>query len=236
MAGVAEDDLVLELGAGTGEIGAHLAHCPLRYVGLDDAPAMLAIFAGKVAPGTPQLLVADCNAAWPLPDGIARVIFASRVIHLLHPEHVVREASRVCQAGGSLMLGRVSRDPESPKERLRLQRQHLLRAAGLQPRQGESGARQVIERLVQAGWVGQRRLPVAEWTSDVSASEILAGWETLSRMGSIDVESGTREEILHALREWAKREIGALDRPWPNHEQYVLDIVQRPESAVRQNA
>ena len=38
------DDLVLELGAGTGEIGVHLARLPVRYVGLDSSPAMLDLF------------------------------------------------------------------------------------------------------------------------------------------------------------------------------------------------
>ena len=44
------DDLVVELGAGTGEIGAHLARLPLRYVGLDSSPAMLDVFRAKAAP------------------------------------------------------------------------------------------------------------------------------------------------------------------------------------------
>ncbi len=42
-------DLVLELGAGTGEIGVHLARLPVRYVGLDSSPAMLDVFRAKAA-------------------------------------------------------------------------------------------------------------------------------------------------------------------------------------------
>ena len=43
------DDLVVELGSGTGEIGAHLARLPVRYVGLDSSPAMLDVFRSKAA-------------------------------------------------------------------------------------------------------------------------------------------------------------------------------------------
>lgn len=233
LAGVDADDLVLELGAGTGEIGAHLAALAQGYVGLDNSPAMLEVFRAKTSPGTPRLLVADGDVAWPLPASSARVIFASRVIHLLDPEHVAREATRVCRPGGHVMLGRVNRDPDSLKERLRQRRQHLLREAGIQPRQGEAGSRLVIARLVQAGWRDQGRQTVATWTDDISAGQILAEWELLSRMGSVEVDDITRARILGDLRGWAARECGDLDRPWPYREQFVMDIMQLPE---RRNA
>jgi SAM-dependent methyltransferase len=229
LAGVDTADLVLELGAGTGEIGVHLAAFAPRYLGLDTSPAMLEVFRSRSAPATPRLLVADGDAEWPVLDASAQVIFASRVIHLLRPDHVAREAARVCRPGGYVMLGRVSRDPDSLKERLRRRRQHLLREVGIQPRSGEAGSRQVIARLAQTGWADQGRQRVAAWSGAISAGEIIAEWEALSRMGSVEVDRGTRTHILRAIREWAAREFGDLDRPWHFHEQYVLDIVQRPE-------
>ena len=233
LAGVGANDLVLELGAGTGEIGAHLAALTTGYVGLDNSPAMLEIFRAKASPAMPRLLVADVDVIWPLPASSAHVIFASRVIHLLRSEHVVSEVTRVCQPGGYVMLGRINRDPDSLKERLRRHRQQVLRDLGIQPRQGEAGSRQVIERLTEAGWFDLGRQAVATWTGDISAGEILAEWATLSRMGSVEVERVTRELILDDIRGWTAREFGDLDRPWPYHEQYVLDIVQLPE---RRNA
>lgn len=232
-AGVGADDLVLELGAGTGEIGADLAALAPGYVGLDNSPAMLEIFRAKVSPRTPHLLVADAEETWPCPESSACVIFASRVIHLLHPEHVTREATRVCRPGGYVMLGRVNRDADSLKERLRRRRQHLLREVGIQPRQGESGSRRVVEHLGAAGWTELGRQPVAAWTGEISAGQLVANWETLSRMGSAEVAPDTREQILSDIRGWAVREFGDLDRPWPYREQYVLDIAQLPE---RRNA
>ena len=125
------DDLVLELGVGTGEIGVHLARLPVRYVGLDSSQAMLDVFRAKGILGSSSLIVADCNQPWPLPDGSAAVVFASRVIHLLDPEHITRETVRICRSAGYLILGRVLRDPDSLKSRLRRRRQAALEAVRL---------------------------------------------------------------------------------------------------------
>ena len=229
LAGVGAEHLVLELGAGTGEIGAHLAALAPRYLGLDISPAMLEVFRARALPHAPALLVADVDAPWPVPEASVRVIFASRMIHLVHPGHVAHEATRVCPPGGSIMLGRVSRAPDSLKERLRRRRQHLLRDHGIQPRAGEAGSRQVIARLVQSGWVDQGRQRVAAWSGDISTGEIIAAWEALSRMGSVDVDRALRERILSEIRAWAAHEFGDFDHPWPFHEEYILDIAQRPE-------
>jgi SAM-dependent methyltransferase len=233
LAGVGADDLVLEIGSGTGEVGVHLAALAPNYVGLDNSPAMVDVFRAKAAPRAPHLLVADCDTSWPVTDERARVVFASRVIHLLHPEHVAREATRVCQPGGYVMLGRVIREPDSLKERLRRRRQQALRDVGIRPRSGEAGSRQVLEHLAGAGWTDLGRQSVTTWTGDISAGDILAGWASLSRMGSVEVERVNRERILRDIREWAVRELGDLDQPWPYREHYVLDIAQRQE---RQNA
>ena len=234
--GVKAGDVVLELGAGTGEIGAFLAALAPGYVGLDNSPAMLEVFRAKTAPADLRLLAADADSTWPLPTSGVRVIFASRVIHLLNPEHVAREATRVCQPGGYVMLGRVSRDADSLKERLRRRRQHLLRETGIQSRQGEAGSRLVIEGLVETGWIDLGRDAVATWSGETSAAQVIAEWRSLSRMGSVEVPDDARAHILDELREWAAREFGDLDRPWAYDERYILETVQLSEHVVHRNA
>ena len=221
------DDLVVELGAGTGEIGLHLSRLPVRYVGLDSSKAMLDVFRAKVVMGS-SLIVADVNQPWPLPDGSAAAVFASRVIHLLAPEHVTREAVRICRPEGVLILGRVLRDRDSIKERLRRQRQTLLVEAGITPRQGEEGTRRVIERCLAAGAESLGRREVAEWTGENTPTQIISGWETLSRMGSVSVDSVTRADILDALRHWGRAEFGDLDRPEAFRERYAIDVIHLP--------
>ena len=86
---VAPEDLLLEIGAGTGQIGQWLGS-RARYIGLDLSAGMLLEFArrstGSAATGA--LIQADANMAWPVADGMTRAIFGSRVLHLLNPQRV----------------------------------------------------------------------------------------------------------------------------------------------------
>lgn len=228
LAGVGPGDLVVELGAGTGEIGVDLVRLPIRYVGLDASPAMLVVFSAKAVLGSSSLIVADCNLPWPLPAGSAVVVFASRVVHLLDPEHIARETARVVRPGGSLLLGRVLREPDGIKERLRRRRRELLVEAGIGPRQGEEGTRRVVERCLAVGGTFLGREVVAEWSGETTPARVIAGWATLSRMGSVAVDPVTRADILDELRRWGRAEFGDLDRPAAFRERYAIDVVRLP--------
>jgi ubiquinone/menaquinone biosynthesis C-methylase UbiE len=227
-AGLQTNDLVLELGVGTGEIGAHLVRLPVCYLGIDNSAEMHQLFRDKLGERPASLLLADASQVWPLDDSAASVIFASRVIHLLDAEHVARETLRVCRPSGWLMLGRVLREPDSIKERLRRQRQTLLVEAGITPRQGEEGTRRVVERCLAAGAESMGRREVAEWTGETTPAQIISGWETLSRMGSISVNPVTRTAILNELRLWGRAAFGDLDRAEAFRERYAIDGIHLP--------
>ena len=47
-------------------------------------------------------------------------------------------------------------------------------------------------------------------------------------MGSFPVDPVTRSEILADLRDWARAEIGDLDRPEAFRERYAIDVVRLP--------
>jgi ubiquinone/menaquinone biosynthesis C-methylase UbiE len=220
---------VVELGAGTGEIGLHLSRLPIRYVGLDASAPMLRQFHAKAIDGTPSLILADGDHAWPLREGVAAVVVASRVIHLLDPEHVTRETLRVGRRAGFLILGRVVRERASIKERLRRRRQELLVEAGVTPFPGEAGTRDVVARCVAAGAESLDRWVVAEWISETTPAEVIAGWESLSRMGSVPIDPDTRTGIVDKIRSWARVEIGDLERPKAFCERYIIDGVRLPQ-------
>jgi ubiquinone/menaquinone biosynthesis C-methylase UbiE len=228
-AGLQGDDLVLELGAGTGEIGTHLARLPVRYVGVDNSEPMLQLFRHKLGSWPASLLLADAGQRWPLDDYAAAVVFASRVIHLLDAAHVARETARVCRPGGWLMLGRVLRDDGGVKERLRRHRLELLRQAGVGSLRGREGAGRVIEQCLQAGGLSMGRRVVAEWSEATTPAEVIAGWASLTRMGSVAIDPAMHQEILAQLRVWARQEIGALDQPEASRERYAVDLVRFPE-------
>jgi len=222
------DDLVLELGAGTGEIGLHLARLPARYLGIDNSAEMLQQFRDKLGPDAASLLLADASQSWPLDDQAASVVFASRVIHLLDAEHVARETLRVGRPGGWLLLGSVLRDGDGVKERLRRRRLELLQQAGVGPLRGRERSRRVVAHCRAAGGASMGRRVVAEWSGVTTPAEVIAGWATLSRMGSVAVDPVRRQEILGELRDWARAELGDLDQPETYQERYAIDCIRLP--------
>ena len=231
-AGLQTEDLVLELGAGTGEIGIHFVQLPVRYLGIDSSTAMLQLFRHKLGEQSAALLLADASQRWPIDEHAASVVFASRVIHLLDPAHVARETLRVCRPGGWLMLGRVLRDSDGVKERLRRRRLELLRQAGFGPLRGREGARRVIEHLQVAGGESMSRRVVAEWSGVTTPAEVIADWTSLSRMGSVAVDSVRRQQILGELQDWARAELGDLEQPEAHRERYAIDCIRLPRKAV----
>jgi SAM-dependent methyltransferase len=227
-AGLQTEDLVLELGVGTGEIGMHIARLPGRYLGIDNSAEMLQLFRDKLGQDAASLLLADASQVWPLDDHAGSVVFASRVIHLLDAAHVASETLRVCRPGGWLMLGRVLRDGDGVKERLRQRRLELLRQAGVGPLRGREGAQRVVEHCLSAGADSMGRRVVAEWSGVTTPAEVIADWAPLSRMGSVAVDPVQRQEILAELREWARAELGDLDQPETYRERYAIDCVRLP--------
>ncbi len=220
--------VVLEIGAGTGQIGRHLADLPVRYLGLDDARAMLEVFASKLGPapgpaeGSVQLVQADAERRWPVRDGSVAVVLASRVAHLLEPGHLVQELHRVCRPEASFLVGRVRRDAESVKSRLRRQRERILRARGVAPEGGAEATRRLLEGMVAAGATELEGREVAAWTVRSSAEEVLIGWEAVTAMGGTELAAPTRAEVLDELREWALHHIGDLGQPFDSTEHYTL--------------
>ena len=96
LAQVGPGDVVLEVGAGTGQIGMALCQHPLHYVGFDVSVAMLDLFRRRCSGNTRpvSLIEADGNSPWPAGDGSVRAVFSSRTVHLLDAGHVVVEFFR----------------------------------------------------------------------------------------------------------------------------------------------
>jgi cyclopropane fatty-acyl-phospholipid synthase-like methyltransferase len=80
LADLRQGDTLLEIGPGTGMLSLPLIEKPIRYIGFDLSPAMLAVFREKVEKAQLRagLLVADANGRWPVEDGSVAVIFSAR--------------------------------------------------------------------------------------------------------------------------------------------------------------
>lgn len=222
----ARGEVVFEIGAGTGEVGRHLAGLAGRYVGVDLSAPMLEVFRSKLVGASGAVLVrADAERQWPVRDSSVTVVFASRVAHLLAPSHVVAEARRICRRGGRFVVGRVERS--GAKQILRRQREAMLADRGLpHERSGGHRTQALLETFADAGGRREARRAVATWTVTTTARQVLDAWGAMSAMGGETVPTATRGEILTDLRRWAASHLGGLDARQTSTETFVLESVR----------
>lgn len=107
LADPASDEVLLDLGTGTGAVLSEVlsrARPPARAWGVDRSPGMLA--RAPALPAGWELVVADLDRL-PLESGCVDVAIASYVLHLLGPAERARglaEARRVLVPGGRLVI------------------------------------------------------------------------------------------------------------------------------------
>ncbi|HLV58114.1 MAG TPA: class I SAM-dependent methyltransferase [Natronosporangium sp.] len=227
----APDGLLVEVGAGTGVIGRWLARLPGRYLGLDSSAAMLRVFRPRLAatPGA-ALLVADADTAWPVRDGAAAVIFGSRVLHLLRPDHAVAQVRRIAHRGGALLLcGRIVHSPDSPRTRARQRLRELLAEQGLRPRPTGGRPDRLLALAVDQG---AEPLPVrvaAAWPETVTTGQVIDWWRGKTSLGGVNPSREVADAVLAALAGWARDTQPA--GPVTTTTRYLLEGVRLPAVA-----
>jgi ubiquinone/menaquinone biosynthesis C-methylase UbiE len=221
---------VVEIGAGTGEIGRQLAILSQHYVGLDLSRPMLARFRAKLGGGplTADLVQAECNRSWPLRDGVANAVVAAHVVHLLDPVLVAAEVRRVCRPGGCLLVGRVEHNEHSLLGRLRRERQSLFAARGIPMTGGESGTRRLIACCEAAGATSLGRRLIGEWQLPVTAGDVITEWDTVGAWAGRPVAPAVQAEVQAALRRWAEGEFGTLKHTESCGERFSIEGVRFP--------
>lgn len=223
-------ELLLEIGAGTGAIGGELlAHWP-GYVGLDLSRPMLDEFRARLAAEhRPKLVEADAAGPWPVASGSVGLVLGSRVLHLLPPAHVASEALRVrAPRGLSLLVGRVRRDPDSVRARMRRRMREIVAEAGFALGARERAVPELFERLTRAGAAAIAERSVARWARSHSPRAALDSWRAHRALGGVSLPVSDHERILAQLEEWAKASFGSLDVSTTSEEEYVLTGVQLP--------
>lgn len=232
MAAPAADGVLLEVGTGTGEIGARLvASSGMPYVGLDLSRPMLERFRARLrsmprAAERSLIAQADADRAWPLRGGRVQIVFISRAVHLLDLGRVVEETSAAAhRLGCVLVLGRVRREAASVRGMLRRQMWKLLAARCIDGRSGELAHRRLLEALARRG--GRPRPPriVARWMVEERPAEVLDAWRSKPGLAGTAVGSEAQTEILDELEAWAMTRMGDLRAARPARESYELSAV-----------
>ena len=231
MAPMPEGAVLVDLAAGTGEIGRHLGRLPWRYVGIDRSARMLAVFRARLdrAARACALVVADGDATWPVADGSVNAVFSSRAIHLLDAAHVAAELRRIASpAGLSFVAGRVVRDESSLQARMRRRMHECLDDAGFSARRAGDTVARLAALCCKSGAPIMPAKAVACWTVRRSPAQALASWQDKQGLAGLSVPEPVRAEVLARVREWAAGRFGNLTTTEESQERYTLTGIHLP--------
>jgi ubiquinone/menaquinone biosynthesis C-methylase UbiE len=233
-AALRSSDLLLEVGAGTGQIGSALCE-DVRYAAFDLSLPMLHEFVQRSheLPRHPLLVAADANRRWPVRDRAVSAVFGSRSLHLLSRAHVVDEVFRVAAArGASLLIGRVKREPQSVRATLQRRMHAILAARGHDVRQGQRSEEHLIAACIERGASPLGPVLAASWQTERSAADVLRSWRAKPLLGGVALADDVKERVLEELALWAATELGSLDATHVATEQYHLSGAKLPPSTT----
>ena len=229
LAEIQAGDRVVEVGAGTGQIGQWFASESVNYLGFDLSEPMLAEFRQHLDQPRENfhIVQGDANQHWPVADGTANLIFSSRTLHLLNLEHVVQESWRIAQPERAVVLmGNVQRQKNSVKNQMRDQMQNLLAQKTLQGRKKNQLMRQLIDLFTQRGAQVIEPIVVSRWHVANTPRQSLESWRGKANLAGIELTEGLKQDVLDRLQVWAEATFGGLDQPIESEETYVLQGVR----------
>lgn len=227
---------LLDLGAGTGQVGEHLAgpwrgRAQSRYLAIDISYPMLSVFREKLGPtGAGALVQADAATTWPIAGGRAGLVFLSRAAHLLPLEVLVDETFRVASPEGALaVFGGVRRDPESLRAVVRREMHRLLAEHGFEGRSSRAFQRRIADALAERGGEVLPARTAASWTVVHRARDSLAGWRSKEGLAGRSVPPEIQERVLGRLEGWIRERYGGLDVEREATDRFELTAIRLPE-------
>jgi SAM-dependent methyltransferase len=217
---------ILEVGAGTGRIGAAFVTAGDRYVGIDPSRGMLEQFATKLsAPprsrSHSQLVQAD-GQTLPFANGaFGTVLLVSVLSGVRGWRRLLDESRRVIRPGGVLVLGHAAGPSHGIDARMKGQLAILLAAMGVEA--APRGARhdEARDRLAD-GALQHRNACAARWVMPRSPRDFLTRHRTGARFAALP--AAIQDEALGRLAEWARHAFGSLDRTSDEVHSFELDV------------
>ncbi len=226
---IARGSRSLEIGIGTGRIGAPLLQRGLRVVGVDLSLAMMAELQAKVANQNLRAALAQADAnALPFPDATFDCAFAVHVFHLVaNWQHAVQEAWRVVKRGGTLLVTYHRRDPQSANVKIRRRLAEMAKERGIDARR--PGSQSYDELRAELDKLSKTRLvEVARWTErTINIAQILDEINARLTSDTWMIPEDVMRQMMPSLREWAAAEFGSLEYTVKEEEEFVWMVMKK---------
>jgi ubiquinone/menaquinone biosynthesis C-methylase UbiE len=225
------DEVLLEVGAGTGLIGSEILRLGFPYVGLDISRPMLSVFRQRVESihnRQSAVFVADANARWPVADQSVGAVFGSRAFHLLDRKHILDETLRVSRKGAAFLIGRVARDPDSVAARMRREMRRLLGQRIAAVPGGEERSELLVHAFLERRASAIPPIVAARWATTRSPRQSLESWRAKEGLAGIVLAPEVKLEVLSKLQHWAIETFGDLDATFESEEEYILEGARLP--------
>jgi ubiquinone/menaquinone biosynthesis C-methylase UbiE len=184
---------LLEVGCGTGRIGAQFCAESDNYFGVDLSMAMLREFHRKKFAPTPALVHADAGR---LPFG-NRVFDAVFMMHMTGARNwrvLLAEAQRVLQSGGVLAFGGTRGPPDGLDATMQKRLDELVAEMGAAVRSPDRGA---IGKWLRATSSRHTEITPAHWTVDRVPREFFLRKQSAARFALLPAD--LREPALRLL-------------------------------------
>lgn len=220
---------LLEIGAGTGEIGFFLQDLGLPYVGFDLSGEMLRHFRERYTAdeSVPRLIQTDGNLPWPIPEQSVSVFFSSRAMHQLDHEHVLRQLAKLATPKNALLvLGNTKRSPDSSKAIMRKEMHKLLNTFGLSEKSGQSNRKQLFEALEQQGCQRLPTLVAARRQARHAPIESIQSWKSVEGIAGLAIDPALKAQILEQLKLNAQKLFTDIHQEQETEEVYELNAIK----------
>ena len=213
----------LEIGAGTGQIGALALNKTDHYVGIDISEEMLHEFRKKA--NNIELYQADGNKSWPLADKSVSMSFSSRTVHLLSADHVLNELKRV-HFEGYFLIGRIRRErSENIKDTMKVKMRDILQFLGYQSRKGEENRKRLLDLLCERGAERIKPIVATSWDEVYSPHRSIESWMSKDGLAGQEISSSIKEECIKKLSDWASDRYGSINHEEKVQQTYIIEGV-----------
>jgi SAM-dependent methyltransferase len=209
---------LLEVGCGTGRIGAAFNAAGDNYVGIDSSIAMLHEFRKKKSAQRANLVRAD-GCRLPFGDRTFKAVLMVPVLAVPDWHVLLTETHRVLQSDGVLAIGRIERPTKGIDAVMRNRLGELMAGMGITELSPDRG---VVGEWLRARSSRHIEIRPARWTLDHTPREFFLRKATAGRFASLP--AAVREAALRSLADWTEQTIGPLDRAFRQTHDFSLEL------------